>query len=57
MPGHTTSTLTTKKKAVDPIPLQVLCVLEDLMDIRMEENEEAFEVFVKMVLPPVVRKI
>jgi len=51
-----TPTLTTTEKAVDPDPLTEICLSGDLMNIRDEENSEAFEVFVKVVLPPVVRK-
>lgn len=51
-----TPTLTTTEKAVDPEPLTAICLLGELMNIRDEENSAAFEVFVKVVLPPVVRK-
>jgi len=40
----------------DPDPLRVICKFHDLIDIRKEENSAAFEIFVKVVLPPVVRK-
>jgi len=43
-------------KLLDPDPLRCMCKFDDLIDIRKEENSAAFEIFVKIVLPPVVRK-
>ena len=44
------------EKAIDPEPLRALCKAGDLLEIRKEANSAAFEVFVNVVLPPVVRK-
>jgi len=41
---------------LDPDPLRCICKYENLINIRKEENSASFEVFVKVVLRPVVRK-
>ena len=41
---------------LDPDPLREICKYNNLINIRKEEKSKAFKVFVKVVLPPVVRK-
>jgi len=41
---------------LDPDLLREICKFDNLINIRKEEWSAAFEIFVKVVLPPVVRK-
>ena len=41
---------------LDPDPLREICKYDDLINIRSDDGSAAFEVSVKVVLPPVVRK-